>query len=223
MGDNRIFLLESDPDAVARENRRMQIMIFIVIAFFLTLGCLIWRTKSLEDLQVPLLLLVGIWLVGVLLSAFVCFRIDTFKKNEVWIGTDFLAGQATPTSPGLNVVKYEDIVRVTLDIRHNHITGVTVHAGFMKLILARWVRDPAILVCEIFEHVSPQVKWRRSGRSFACLSRDEVRIMIEKADPPDITRILPPGTRYARADEMFPAGPGREVEAVTLRRQTRDN
>ena len=100
------------------------------------------------------------------------------------------------------MAKYNDMVRVILNVPENRIVAATVATKAGPLRIGR-VKTPALVVRAILDRAPESVKWWRSWPPFARLSRDEVRQMLEQAETPDVYALLPPGQTYSRADEMF--------------------
>lgn len=234
--ENRVYVVQSDPKALMRVNRCVRIVVFVVITLFLTVACWIGQTDMPRGGQVETPLIVTLWIVGVLATAFLCFlAFVPVKGNDVWIGGDFIAGSPDSSCSGLAVVRYRDIARVTLDLSRGCIAGTTIHARHMTVIPVKRAEQPAIVIKVIFDHAPENVTWRRSWRPFTRLSREEVTSLIEASHPPDIFNILPPGAAYATADQMFPRqksngkgvfarvfakNPVRSAEMISLRSPT---
>ena len=201
--DNWVYLVESDPKALARTNRPAQIIVLIVFSFLLTVACCVWWLDPPEGQRPWLPLLIALWCAGLLICVFLCFRVQITKDGPVWFGQDFIAG-SVPTVRGVAIVRYKDIVRVTLNLSKGRIMGATIQAKGMTTIVAQWLTEPAVVVRAILDHAPEYVKWRRAGQPFTSLTRDEVEALIEKIRFPDLHAALPPGCTYARADDMFP-------------------
>jgi hypothetical protein len=224
--ENYVYLLESVPHASKIDSAR--VILFSVLTLFLTIACFAWWTDPPEGVQVRPAILVALWLAGLLIVGFLCFRLRiTPKPRDVWIGRDFILGPVPGQGRGSTWARYKDIVSVTLDVSQGRIIGALVCAKWLTIVPIRMVQNPAIAVREIFEHGPDRVKWRRSGRLFARLSRDDVKNLIEASHPPDIRSALPPGAAYASADDMFPRSKGlfaktptRSANAVSLRPST---
>lgn len=226
MNENYVYLLENVPHASKIDSAR--VILFSVLTLFLTIACFAWWTDPPRDVQVPPAILVALWFVGLLIVGFLSFRLRiTPKPKDVWIGRDFILGPAPGQRRGSTWARYKDIVSVTLDVSQGRIIGALVCAKWLTIVPIRMVQDPAVAVREIFEHGPDHVKWRRSGRLFARLHRDEVKALIEQSHPPEIRSALPPGAAYASADDLFPKKKGllvktppRSVKAVSRRPST---
>jgi hypothetical protein len=224
--ENYVYLLESVPHASKIAPARA--ILFSVLTVLLTIACFAWWTDTPEGRQVQPAVLVVVWFVGLLIVGFLCFRLWTAPEaQDVWIGRDFVARSMGGREHGLAIARYEDVVSVAIDVVQGRITDALVHAKWLTVVPIRFVRDPAIAVREIFEHGPDRVTWRRSGRLFAKLSRDEVKVLIEESHPPEINGALPPGAAYACADDLFPKRKGlfaqtpvRSVNMVSLRSPT---
>ncbi len=224
--ENYIYCLETVPHASTIDPIR--VVLFGVLTVLLTIICFAWWTNPAEGGQVQPGLVVGLWFVGLLIVGFLCFRLRTPSgARDVWIGRDFVARSMSGREWGLAIARYEDVVSVTLDVVQGRIVGAVVRAKWLTMVPIRFVQDPVIAVREIFEHGPDCVKWKRSGRSFMRLARDDVKTLIEESHPPDIDKALPPGTAYASADELFPkrkglfaTAPTRSVNMVSLRSPT---
>jgi len=226
--ENYVYLLENDPGASAKVGGPLRIILFSVLTAFLTIACFAWWTDPPKEVQVQSAILVALWFAGLLGVGFLCFRLRiTPKPKDVWIGRDFILGPAPGQRRGSTWARYKDIVSVTLDVSQGHIIGALVCAKWLTIVPIHMVQNPAVAVREIFEHGPDRVKWRRSGRLFARLSRSEVKALIKESHPPNINSVLPPGTAYASADDLFPKKKGlfaktptRSVKAVSLRPST---
>lgn len=203
-----VYLLETDPAAVAKANRRIQTLIFVILATFVTLLCFIWRVDPPQGKPLGWPLLITIWLAGMLISLLAfCVR-GLRKKNEVLIGADFLAATVPNTPGGLAAGKYEDVVAVYLDLSKGQIVGAGVRLKGLKVLSIQGVRDPALAVGAILDHAPDHVKWRRLRFPYTRLARDEVGALIAGADLPPLDRALPPGAAYGRKDEIFASHEG---------------
>jgi hypothetical protein len=226
--DNYVYLLENDPDGSAKAGGPPRIILFSVLSAFLTIACFAWWTDPPEGTRVQPAILVALWLAALLIIGFLCFRVRTTPRdNSVQIGRDFILGPMPGQPRGFTTIRYEDIVSVALDVRKSRISGAIVRAKWWTIVPIRFVQDPAVAVREIFERGPDRVKWRRSGRPFARLSRDDVKTLIEESHPPNINSALPAGAAYACADDLFPKRkdlfartPTRSANVVSLRPPT---
>jgi len=125
----------------------------------------------------------------------------TIKGQSALIGGDFIRTDPAPQGY-VPQAKFDDILRVILNVSRGRIIGTTVVARTMSVRI-RYVRTPALVVRAILDRAPENVEWRRSWLPFARLSRDRVRQMLEQAETPDVYALLPPGQSYSRADQMF--------------------
>jgi hypothetical protein len=202
------YLLETDPAAVAKANRRIQIPMFVTFATFVTLLCFIWRVDPPQGRPLPWSLVITFWIAGILLSL-LAFRMRGLpKKNEVLIGADFLAASIPDGRAGFAVGKYDDVVAIYLALSKEQILGAGVRLKGFKVLSIQGVKDPALAVCAVFDHAPHHVKWRRLRFPYTRLPRDEVAALIARAGLPHLDRALPPGAAYGRKDEIFASPEG---------------
>ncbi|HPC93703.1 MAG TPA: hypothetical protein PLU87_02080 [Sedimentisphaerales bacterium] len=200
---NWVYLLEPDPPALARANRRIQTTLFGIFAFFATAICWIWWISPPGGARPSLPLLAGVWVGGMLLSL-LAFRVrGMVKENQAWIGADFLAASDPVTGRGITIAPFQDIVAVTIGLAKGRIVEVVVRAKRPTWVYLRHVKDPAVAVRAIFESGPAHVKWRCRGWPFTRLTRDEVAALIDDAGLPSMNALLPPGATWGRIDEMF--------------------
>lgn len=119
----------------------------------------------------------------------------------MWIGGDFIVTEPAPQGY-TQQTKFDDIVRVILNVSKGRIIGATVVTRGLPVRIDR-VKTPALVVRAILDRAPENVKWWRSWPPFARLSRDAVRQMLDQVDTPDVYGLLPPGRTYSRADEIF--------------------
>jgi len=202
-----VSCVEGNPAVIAQATRRVQVFVLAMFLVFLSLASCAWLfDPSREGRRSPTDVIV-LWVGVMSVAGFVALYLRrSFKECDVLIGADFIAGPPFPSAGGLAVARYKDIVRVVLRMRDGQIAGATIHARRMSSVFAGWVKHPAIVVRTILENTPQDVKWRRKGRPFARLSRDEVKALIDKTGPPDIAAAVPPSVALARADDMFPKG-----------------
>jgi hypothetical protein len=200
---NWVYFLEPDPAALARANRRVQTTLFGIFAFFATAICCIWWINPPGGFRPPLILVAAAWIAGMLFSLLAfCVR-GPVKESQACIGADFLVASDPVTGRGMVIAPFQDIVAVHLGLSKGRIVDVVVRAKRLTWVYLLHVKDPAIAVRAIFESGPAHVKWRRRGRPFTRLTRDEVAALIKDADLPSMNEMLPPGATWGRIDEMF--------------------
>ena len=200
---NWVYFLDPDPAALAKANRRIQTTLFGIFAFFATAICWIWWINPPDGFRLPLILVAAAWIAGMLFSLLAfCVR-GLVKESHACIGADFLTASNPGASSGVAIVPFQDIVAVSLGLSQGRIVEVIVRAKRLTWVYLQHVKDPAIAVRAIFQSGPAGVKWRRQGRPFTRLTRDEVADLIENADLPSMNEMLPPGATWARMDEMF--------------------
>jgi hypothetical protein len=123
------------------------------------------------------------------------------KGQSALIGEDFIRTDPAPQGY-VPQAKFDDILRVILNVSKGRIIGATVVAKTMPVRIGR-VQTPALVVRAILDRAPQRVKWQRAWLPFARLSREKVRQMLDQAETPDVYALLPPGQTYSRADEMF--------------------
>lgn len=199
------YIAEPDEEAVARDIQRMRFIIVIaVLALIACLGlaALVVRLDgrggglSLSDT----LILFGVIAIIAVVIAYVILP-STMKGQSALIGADFIRTDPPPQG-FVSQAKFDDILRVILNVSKGRIVGAMVATKVGALHIAR-VKTPALVVRAIFERAGERVQWRRAWSPFARLSRDQVRQMLEQAETPNVYEMLPPGQTYSRADEMF--------------------
>jgi hypothetical protein len=146
------------------------------------------------------LLLFGVIAIIAVVIAYVVLP-STMIGQSALIGADFVRTDPAPQGY-VSQAKFDDILRVILNVSKGRIIGATVVAKTMPVRI-RHVQTPALVVRAILDRAPQRVKWRRSWLPLARLSRDQVRQMLDQADTPDVFALLPPGQTYSRADEMF--------------------
>lgn len=200
---NWVYFLEPDPAALARANRHIQTTLFAIFAFFATVICWIWWVNPPDGFRPPLILVAAAWIAGMLFSLLAfCIR-GPVKESHACIGADFLAASNPATGSGMAIAPFHDIVAVHLGLSKGRIVDVVVRAKRLTWVYLRHVKDPAIAARAIFASGPAHVKWRRRGRPFTRLTRDEVAALIDNADLPVMDALLPPGAAWGRIDEMF--------------------
>lgn len=206
--DSCVYLVEADPNAVSAGIRRLRRLVWISAGVLMGGMCVGAVVRSFEGHRLELSFLVPYPLATLLLAgAIVRFVIPhCLRQADVMIGADFILAPAMGAPRGAAVVRYQDIVHVRLDISKGHIEGATTRARGMWVVAASGLREPAVVVRAILDRAPDHVKWRRTWHPFARLSREEVRRMVEEAQVPDMSGLLPSTLRYARADEMFSRG-----------------
>jgi len=212
--ENRVYCVQADPKAVSKATRRIKILTFVPLAVVVTLGFLMWWIEPPDGSRLPAPVLVAIWSVAIAALALLLRRcsLDSVRQGDILIGADFIAGPPTPSSNGISVARYRDIVRVTLGVSKGRITGVTVKARGFVAVSGAWLADPTIVVRAVFENAPKDVKWRRP--SWLCtrkLSREQVKEVLDKAHVSDIDQLLPPSAHYASADELLSRNPMEEL------------
>lgn len=233
--ENWVYFVESDPALMSRPNLLLRVLIFLATMCAVILSLAWWIDHCLgAEPWLPVLIAscVGAPFIGGLFHSRVRRSV---RQGGVWIGRDFIAGPRAAACGGTAFARYADIVGVTLDAPDGDIVGAIIHARRTTVIVARWIKNPGIVVREIFEHAPERVKWRRSWRPFTRLSREKVAALIEAAHLPDIHSPLPYGVSYASADDLFsrerPQGKGwfarsfaerptRELQMVSLQTPT---
>lgn len=195
---NWVYLLEPDPAALARANRRIQTMLFGIFAFFATAICWIWWINPPDGFRPPLILVVAAWIAGMLFSL-LAFRVrGPVKESQACIGADFLAASNPATGSGMAIVPFRDIVAVSIGLAKGRIVDVVVvRAKRLTWVYLQHIKDPAIAVRAIFESGPAHVKWRRQRWPFTRLTRDEVAALIKDADLPSMNEMLPPADQSA--------------------------
>lgn len=191
---HEVRVIETDQAAVSASVRRLELCIGVVCA--ICLAVVIWAfciyVPLSHDPLFPRLLvgLAGICLILLGLIHFitpVCLR-----KMDVLIGSDFIAGPECDTGNPASflirlagrkiIIRYNDIMRVLLDISKGRITGATVVGKGLTMILVRRVTEPHTVIEAIREHTGPEVQWRRSPPWFTKLSEDDVDSLIDKTE-----------------------------------------
>lgn len=198
-----VYLAESDRDAVARANRRVQTMLFAILAVFVTFGCWAWWANQPDSVRPGLPLVMALWMGGLLVSM-LCFRVrGPVKGGEATIGADFLTAGTPALGGGVTIVEYKDIRAVNIGLSKDRIVEIGIRVGGFTTLSIQHIQDPPIAVRAIFEWGPAHVKWRRLRWPWTRLTRDEVRALIDRADLPDMDALLPPGARWARVDDVF--------------------
>jgi hypothetical protein len=93
-------------------------------------------------------------------------------------------------SPGATLLRYEDVVRVRLDLSKGRITGATIGAKRGAARIDR-IKDPATVVRAIFERAPDQIRWYRSGRPFKKVSRGDVEKLLDTSQARPFDALLP--------------------------------
>jgi len=200
---NWVYLLESDLGFVAKVNRITQTMAFIVLASLLTIIYFAWRVDPPDGLRPPLILLAAAWIAAMWIASLAFRARGPMEGCEAWVGADFLAASNPAIGRRMAIVRFQDIVAVTIGLSKGRIVEVVVRAKKLTWVCMRHVKDPAVAVRAIFESGPAHVKWRRRGRPFTRLTRDEVAALIKEADVPPMNEMLPPGATWGRIEEMF--------------------
>lgn len=200
---NWVYLLGPDPAALARANRRIQTTFFGIFAFFATAICWIWWINPPGGTRLSLALIACAWIAGILFSLLAFCARGPVKESQAWVGADFLAASDPVTGRGMAIVRFQDIVAVTIGLAKGRIVEVVVRAKRLTWVYLRHVKDPAIAVRAIFESGPARVKWRRRGWPFTRLTRNEVAALIDDAGLPAMNALLPPEATWGRIDEMF--------------------
>ncbi|MDI9434204.1 MAG: hypothetical protein QM570_21005 [Planctomycetota bacterium] len=198
-----VYLAASDRHAAARANRRMQTMLFAILASFVTVGCWAWWGNQPDSTRPGLPLVATLWAGGILVSM-LCFCVrGMFTGSKATIGSDFLTASMSASGPGMTIVEYKDIRAVNIGLSKDRIVEIGIRMGGLTMLSIQHVQDPAIAVRAIFEWGPTHVKWRRLRWPWTRLTRDEVRALIDRADLPNMDALLPPGARWARVDDVF--------------------
>ncbi|MDI6448001.1 hypothetical protein [Anaerobaca lacustris] len=201
--ENWVYLMESDPNAVARANRRVQTILFTIFASFVTIGVWAWWGNQPDGIRPGLPLVATLWAGGILVSL-LCFRVrGMVKGGEAAIGGDFLTASMPTLGRGMTIVEYKDIRTVNIGLSKDRIVEIGIRARRLTELYIQHVQDPAIAVRAIFEWGPAHVKWRRLRWPWTRLTRDEVRALIDQADLPNMDTLLPPGAIWARVDNVF--------------------
>ncbi len=187
--------------AQAIRRRRVLILIAVLAVIVCTsLAAMIARLDGRESTLSFQLQFIGVVSAIAVVVAYVVLP-STLKGQRVWVGEDFILTEPAPQGYSQQA-KFDDIVRVILNVSRGRITGATVVARGV-LVRIGYVKTPALVVRAILDRAPENVKWWRSWPPFVRLSRDAVRQMLDQADTPDVYALLPPGRTYSRVDEMF--------------------
>jgi hypothetical protein len=207
--DNYVYIVEADQEAVARAVRRLQILVLTIIPIVLIGMCLAVVLRSLTGDSPPLSSFLPGLLIILAVPALVAYFVvpRCIKKTDVMIGENFILAPIItfPSSPV--VVKYEDILRVRLDVSQGRIVGATIGAKGLDVCTGR-IKDPAVVVRAVFERTPDKVRWHRSRQPFSKLSRDDVKELIEKSQASSLEELLPPSLALAQANDLFPQKKG---------------
>jgi hypothetical protein len=207
--DNYVYIVEADPEAVARAVRRLQILVLTIIPIVLIGMCLAVVLRSLTGDSPPLSSFLPGLLIMLAVPALVAYLVvpRCIKKTEVMIGEDFILAPIITFPSSTVVVKYEDILRARLDVSQGRIVGATIGAKGLDVCTGR-IKDPAVVVRAVFDRTSDKIRWHRSRRPFSRLSRDDVKELIERSQASSLEELLPPSVTLARADDLFPKRKG---------------
>ena len=201
--ENWVYLMASDPDSLARANRRLQTILFGIFASFVTIGVWAWWGNQPDSTRPGLPLVATLWTGGILVSM-LCFCVrGMFKGGEATIGADFLTASIPALGRGITIIEYKDIRSVNLGLSKDRIVEVGIRARRLTELYIQHIQDPAIAVRAIFEWGPAHVKWRRLRWPWTRLTRDEVRVLIDQAGLPNVDTLLPPGATWARVDDVF--------------------
>jgi hypothetical protein len=202
--DNYVYIAEADAEAVTRGVRRLQILVLTSIPVILigvgmgvVLRALHGDSPLLTGPLGPILFLLAIPVV-----AAYCVVPRCIKKTDAWVGGDFIRAPLAASPRYTATAKYKDVTAVRVKVTKDRITGATIVAGRVVLCTGR-IKDPGIVVRAIFERAPENIKWRPAWRPFRRLSREEVKELIEKAQVPDIDRLLPHSADYACLDDLY--------------------
>ncbi|MCL5281785.1 MAG: hypothetical protein M1376_17955 [Planctomycetes bacterium] len=196
--------MEADPEAVKRAVRRLQILVLMFIPILLVGVCVAWVVRSLMGDPLSLSSSLPALLILLAIPAMTAYLVVPrfIKKTDVMIGGDFINAPRVATPRYTTTAKYKDMTAVKINVVNDHIAGATIAARGVVVCTGR-IKDPGIVVRAIFERAPDNIRWRRARWPHRRLSREEVKAMIEKAQVPDINRLLPRSAHYAGADELF--------------------
>jgi hypothetical protein len=199
------YIAEGDQQAVARDIRRIRILILITVLAMtaaMAFAVAVAYLDVSERLSVNrALAIIGVATTIAVVVAYVVLP-RTVKAHAVWVGGDFIKTEGIPPQGYASMVKFDDIVRVRLAVSKTRIVGATI-AARSGLVLIRRVKQPAMVIRAIYEKAPKGVKWRRTWLPLTRLSRDDVRHMLDQAGAADIDSLLPPGRTYSGAGEWF--------------------
>ena len=176
------------------------IAIVVVLITFATSEHSGW---GLREMAIAMAITAGVLTTMCIVGAYVIAVLCPAKKIEVMIGADFLATHGAPPD-WPPIAKLADVTRVTLDLSKGRITGGIVCTRRGPIALAK-IQTPALAIRAILDSAPQTVKWRRSWPPLSSLGRDEVERLVEQAGVPALNSLLPPGRRYMRYEEMYPA------------------
>jgi len=201
--NNYVYVVEGDPVAAAAVVRRLRLLALTFAGMLLSAGLAGVLVVLLDESPRPLAPLAEFSFLVLLAALTLYFSAPrAVKKTDVILGGDFLAAPRLTWPHVIATARYRDIVRVGLDVSSDSIVGATIATKGLGLS-ARAVMDPALVVRTIFERAPDGVKWRRSWQPFRALHRDDVRMLIERAQTPDIDPLLPPSGAWARFEDVF--------------------
>jgi hypothetical protein len=207
-----VYVAEVDAEVLSAAIRRRQIAVLALIpVLFAVMGLVVW-VRTLDGSPLPLSALVrGSLLTIALLVVVAYLAVPRYiKKAGVDVGGDFLVAPLVRSPRHRAVVRYGEVVAVTLRTATEQILGATIWTKTVSVYTGR-IKNPGLVVRAIFERAPESVKWRRSSWPLRKLSRAQVGMIIEAARIPGLDTLLPPSTRYALADEVFRGDQPEEV------------
>lgn len=204
-----VYVLEGErqsrlwPRGWFRPGNLLSIVAITVVIMLITLTTKEHRHLDLRHAAITTAVVSSLWILSYVVVAYILAAVRSAKGTEVMIGADFLATGGVP--PGwAPIAKFADVTRVTLDLSKGHIVGGIVSTRRGPIALRR-IQTPALAVRAILDGAPQTVKWRRSWPPFSSLGRDEIEHLVEQANVPELDSLLPPGRRYMRYEEMYPA------------------
>jgi len=186
-----VRVIETDQAAVSATVRRLKFYTVVVSAIGLVVAicafCIYVPLSGDPLFHKVVTVLIGTCLI--LLGILHFIGPLYLKKMDVLIERDFIAGP----NPVLNRlfprliryetdIRYDDIVRVLLNISKDRITGATIVGKGLTMILVRRVTEPHTVIRAIREHAGPDVQWRRSPPRYTKLTGDDVDSLIDKTE-----------------------------------------
>jgi len=186
---HEVRVIETDQAAVSATVRRLELYIVVVSAVCLVVAicafCIYVSLSNSPMFHKLLLVLIGTCLI--LLGILHFIGPLYLKKMDVMIGRDFIAGP-DPIRQRLfprltryeTIIRYDDIIRVILNISKDQITGATIVGKGLTMILVRRVTEPNMVIRAIREHTGSEVQWLRSPPRLRKLSMDDVDSLINE-------------------------------------------